>query len=324
MNFRTIVDLSEYDFKIDHNTHCCFVGSCFAENIGKKLLENKLPVKINSTGILYNPLSIAESITMALSDKVITEKDIFYANGLWNHYNFHSKFSSENAQQCLENINNAKKDFDETIRRANILFVSFGTSYVYYLNSNNSVVSNCHKQIPETFTRKLLSIEDIYKAWTKIINQIKTFNPKIRIVFTISPIRHWKDGANLNQLSKSILHISIHEILKNYEDAYYFPSYEIVMDELRDYRFYAEDMLHPSSVAIDYIWERFGQTYFDDKTLQLNKAINKITKAANHRVFNKSNTEFEKFCKKNLSLIKEINQQYPKIDFSDEAKNFKK
>lgn len=322
MNFRTILDLPNYDFKIDHNTFCGFIGSCFAENIGSKLLENKLPSLINPTGILYNPLSIAKSIDAALSDTKYNKNDIFYSNGLWNSYNFHSKFSSIDEQQCIKNINQATFNLKKSLTNAKVIFISFGTAYSYFLKENNQVVANCHKQIPDKFTRELLTVDKVSKTWEKVIIQLKKTNPSIKLVFTVSPIRHWKDGANLNQISKSTLHLSINNILNNHQNVYYFPSYEILMDELRDYRFYAEDMLHPSKSAIEYIWKRFGDAFFTQKTLDLNKKIRKINSASSHKVFNKNNPEYNKFCRKNLEIIDSIVKDYPNIDFSNEIKLF--
>ncbi len=324
MKFRTIVELPEYNFKISHKKKCLLTGSCFANNIGEVLTKNKFPCIYNPTGILYNPFSISESIETALSRRTVTKSELFYDNGLWNHYNFHSSFSSPDAEKCLENINTAIHLTSSALISGDFLFISFGTAYCYILKDSDSIVSNCHKQNPSIFERKLLTVAEISKKLTEISKKLLELNPKLKIIFTISPIRHWKDGAINNQISKSSLFLAIKSVMENLSagTAYYFPAYEIVQDELRDYRFYAEDMLHPSVTAINYLWEKFGDAFFDSETKKLNDKIAKIIKASEHKPFNRDTKEYRDFCEKYLKLIEDIEREFPELDFSLEKTVF--
>lgn len=323
MNFRTQVNIHEFGIKISHNTECFLTGSCFATNIGEKLKENKIPGLHNPTGILYNPISIANSIETALSGRYPNENELFLHEGIWNHFDFHSSFSAKDKVQCHKNISEALAVSAKSLKTADYIFVSFGTAYAYFLKKNGKIVANCHKQVPATFERKLLSISDISEAWEKLINEITANNTKAKIIFTISPIRHWKDGATNNQFSKASLFLAIKELTENYPDkVFYFPAYEILQDELRDYRFYDSDMLHPSDIAIEYIWEKFGQAFFEKNTLELNQRIQKIHRAFNHKPFNPETSEYKAFCKKMLIEINSILTQYHNIDFSEEIRHF--
>jgi lysophospholipase L1-like esterase len=323
MNFHTQVNIPEFGFILSHKTECFLTGSCFATNIGEKLKENKIPGLHNPTGILYNPLSIANSLETALSGRTIKENELFLYEGVWNHFDFHSSFSSQDKVKCIKNISEALSDSSKSLKTADYIFVSFGTAYAYFLKKNGKIVANCHKQLPATFDRKLLSVNEITKNWSYLINKISQTNPKAKIIFTVSPIRHWKDGATNNQFSKASLFLAIKELTENNPDkVFYFPAYEILQDELRDYRFYDSDMLHPSKTAIEYIWEKFGEAFFDKDTLEINKRMQKIKRACNHRPFNPETTEYSSFCKKMISEIQSILTHHKNLDFTEELKYF--
>ncbi|MCF0207581.1 MAG: GSCFA domain-containing protein [Bacteroidales bacterium] len=322
MDFRTIIEIERPDFDINYNSKCIFVGSCFAENIGSKLRRTKISASVNPTGILYNPLSIEKSIKNALNDKVYGQSDLFFANSLWNCYDFHSKFSGQNVDECLRGINEANSRFNEDLLTADYIFVTFGTAFVYQLAENNNIVCNCHKQPESIFSRRLLKVSEIVEKWVECIKQLGEANPKLRIIFTVSPIRHWRDGAVQNQVSKSSLHLAINELREKFEGVFYFPAYEILMDELRDYRFYASDMLHPSETAENYIWEKFEDTFFTAKTKEFVARVGKIMNACGHRPFNADSPEYASFCKKNLEKILELKAAFPSMDFSGEEEFF--
>lgn len=324
MDFRTIIEIPKPNSKITYDSHCLFIGSCFAENIGNKLAETKISTCVNPTGILYNPLSIQRSIHKAISGKLYDETDIFLANGQWNCYDFHSRFSCNDKNKCIENLNFASALLKKQIEAASIIFVTFGTSFVYELAETSEIVCNCHKQPEKTFHRRLLHSSEIVECWKECIAEIKSINSNVKLVFTVSPIRHWRDGAHQNQVSKANLHIAINELNETFPETAYFPAYEIMMDELRDYRFYADDMVHPSKVAVDYIWERFAETYFTQETLNTMPRILKIVDAANHRPFNPQSNEYKAFCRKNLAEIETIGSQFPNIDFRKEKEVFEK
>ncbi len=323
MDFRTKIDIPKFSFDISHNDKCLFVGSCFAENIGNKLAETKIPTSVNPTGILYNPISIRESILNALSDKKYTSDDVFLSGGTWNSFDFHSRFSNVDKAKCIESINSATEMLKMQLESTNVMFVTFGTAYIYELAETGKIVCNCHKQPEKCFNRRLLKVSEIVDVWSECIEKIMAENPNIRIVFTVSPIRHWRDGAHQNQISKSTLHLAINELNVKFGNTLYFPAYEIMMDELRDYRFYAADMVHPSETAVQYIWERFSETFFSEQTNTTIARIGKITAAANHRPLNPNSEEYKSFCKKILDEISIIKQTFGEIDFSEEEKKFK-
>lgn len=322
MKLTTQVDIPKFPFEISHETKTIFTGSCFAENVGEKLSNLKFSSQVNSLGINYNPVSLANSIERSINNKLLSGYNLFNANGLWNNYDFHSKFSDVDKDVCLQKINNSVESSHEFIKEADVLFVSLGTAYTYVLKEIGITVSNCHKQPDNIFTRKLLDVEEITDIWSKLIKEIEQFNPKLKVIFTISPIRHKRDGFIANQLSKSVLFVAINELIDKFENVFYFPSYEIIMDELRDYRFYQDDMIHPSNFAVDYIMERFGDAFFSEETHKLNKLIEKIVSASNHRPFNPKTEEYRKFCNGISNKINEVEKQMPMVDFSVEKELF--
>ena len=324
MEFRTKIDIPKYSFGISHNDKCLFVGSCFAENIGNQLAATKIPTSVNPAGILYNPISIRESILNALSDKKYTSDDVFLSGGTWNSFDFHSRFSNVDKAKCIESINSATEMLKSQLETANVMFVTFGTAYIYELAETGKIVCNCHKQPEKCFNRRLLKVSEIVDVWSDCIEKIMAKNPNIRIVFTVSPIRHWRDGAHQNQISKSTLHLAINELNAKLGNTAYFPAYEIMMDELRDYRFYAADMVHPSETAVQYIWERFGETFFSEQTNAMIARIGKITAAANHRPLNPQSDAYKAFCNHNLAEIECIKAEIGEVDFSDEENLFRR
>ncbi len=322
MEFRTKIDIPKYSFGISHNDRCLFIGSCFAENIGSKLTATKIPTSVNPTGILYNPISIRESILNALSAKKYADDNVFLSGGIWNCFDFHSRFSNVDKNACIESINSASQTLKQEIETADIMFVTFGTAFIYELAENGRIVCNCHKQPEKNFNRRLLKVSEIVEAWADCIEKIMAVNPRLHIVFTVSPIRHWRDGAHQNQISKSTLHLAIGELNAKFGNTSYFPAYEIMMDELRDYRFYATDMVHPSETAVQYIWERFGEAFFSEKTKSAITRIEKITAAANHRPLNPQSDEYKKFCSRMLDEIEKLKTEFGEIDFEKEKKSF--
>lgn len=285
MDFRTIVKPIEKKGIINHQNPIILMGSCFTDNIGKKLQDALFDVDINPTGILYNPASIANAINEILINKQYTAKDLFQRNddSRYYSYNHHSDFSSINKDRMLENINNRISEANKIIKQPSTLIITFGTAYIYCLKETGSIVANCHKQPASMFDRRMLSIDEIVTMWDTLISKLKDTNPSLNIIFTVSPIRHLADGAHDNQLSKSTLLLSIAELCKKYSDIIYFPSYEILLDDLRDYRFYTQNMTHPSSVAVDYIYSIFSQSFFDKNTIQLAEECESITRHIHHK-----------------------------------------
>ena len=294
MKFRTEINIPPSDFKISHQDKMMMIGSCFVENISEKLKNSAFRIDINPFGIVYNPISVLMTLKDILKQKEYTSENLFFHQEQYHSFSHHSRFSGTNKEAVITNINDRIKTANDFISNADYLFVTFGTSSVYYQAENEQAVANCHKLPAKFFVRKRIPVEEIVEQWHDFIIQLREINPKIKLIFTISPIRHWKDGAHENQISKSVLFLALDKLMQENE-VYYFPSYELIMDDLRDYRFYAEDLLHPNSLAIDYIWEKFGDTYFSSETKQLIKEWENIRQALNHRPFNPDSQEYKRF-----------------------------
>jgi hypothetical protein len=286
-------------------------GSCFSENIGAKLLENRFRVDVNPFGILYNPLSISQAIRLLLSGKSFSESKLIYHNEMYHSLMHHGDFSKTDKNHCFSTISERFSKASGFIAKTDIFLITFGTAYVYRWKETDEVVGNCHKIPPDKFTRFRLTVDEIVLEWSEIISLIKNKNDKAIFLFTVSPIRHWKDGAHENQVSKSILHLAINNLQSQFEDVHYFPAYEILLDELRDYRFFAEDMMHPSSVAISYIWERFSETYFSDKTIEINQEWSHIYRAINHKPMNPETEAHQRFLEQTRLKMEAFFEKYP-------------
>lgn len=322
MQFRTTIDLKPSEAKINYSTPVLFVGSCFASYMGEKFKNLRMPVIVNPSGTIYNPASVCTSLDSVINKKNYTAADLLFSNGKWlslDHYTF---FSSENREETLQKINNNVTEAHEFLKSAEFLIVTFGTARVYRLKSSGKIVSNCHKMPASEFINELLDVDAVVEMWTIMLEKLKAFNPKLKVLFTVSPVRHWKDGAHGNQVSKSVLFVAIEKLLKNSADISYFPAYEIVIDDLRDYRFYADDLLHPSGAAIDYIWEQFSKIYFDNQTVEIQKGFDKLHKALTHRIENGTAEEKRLFSANSLALIEQLSKKQPTINLSAEISYF--
>jgi len=315
--FRTKVNIPRSGFDFEYQKKAMMIGSCFVENIGSKLKSNKYQVDVNPFGVIYNPVSVCSSLRLLMEERELIEDDLNFHNNLWFSFYHHSKFSNIDLSQCLFDINKGIKESSKNLKEADYLFVTFGTSWVYELLSSGIIVSNCHKLPAKDFNRYRLNVDEIVSIYKDLLVELLVFNPNIKIVFTVSPIRHWKDGAHGNQLSKATLLLAVDQLTELFDQVSYFPSYEIVMDELRDYRFYSEDMLHMSDVAIKYIWQRFSDTYLSEESKQIQKQVAKFILAANHRPFNVSSDSHQSFIKSSLFKIHEFLSINPTVDMDD-------
>lgn len=322
--FRTQIEIPKSDFKISYHSKILMLGSCFVENIGSILNKNKFNTSVNPFGIVYNPFSVANCIKFLIENKIFTEENLNFANNLYFSYYHHGSFSNNNLEDCLENINSKRQSASLDLAGADILCITFGTSWVYELIDSGLVVSNCHKQLASSFHRYRLNVDEIVKLYKELILSLSLFNPHLKIIFTISPIRHWKDGANGNQLSKATLLLAVEQLVQLFDHVSYFPSYEIVMDELRDYRFYDEDMIHLNSTAVNYIWSRFINTFLDDETLVQMKKIKKIISAAGHRPFNPHSESHQKFLANTYRKMEDLENQIPNLTFDLERRTIQK
>lgn len=322
MNLRTTFNIDPSKNKIGYSTATVFIGSCFASEIGSKMKDGKMSVLINPSGVVYNPVSVGNILEILLGERVFTSEDLYIYKGVNLSFSHHTDFSSDDQSLVLDKINSVTRKAREFLRDARFLFITFGTARVYRFKESGKIVSNCHKLPESLFTRELLSIEEITSFWEKILDRLHSFNKNLQVIFTVSPVRHWKDGAHGNQLSKSILLLSIEKLLAHEAVEGYFPAYEILMDDLRDYRFYGEDMLHPSAVAVDYIWKAFSDCYFDNVTSSLWKELQSISKAMNHRFMSDSLAAKKEFASNILKRIDAISSKNPDIDLSGERSYF--
>lgn len=297
------------------------LGSCFAENIGNLLVESGFRCDVNPFGILYNPFSASQALQEIIAGKVYTEKDLFCLGGCWHSPMHHGSFSSAQTGEVLRNINSRLQQAHGRLGNTDWLLLTWGTAYVYEWKETGTVVSNCHKQPEKLFTRRLLTVEEIVDNYKKLLEKWWERNPEGKVLFTVSPIRHARNGMHANQLSKATLLLAIEQLRTALPDrVFYFPSYEIMLDELRDYRFYADDMLHPSPPAVRYLWERFGETFFRDETKKIMEECESIRKDLEHRPFHPDSEEYKRFLGQIVLKIERLNGKYPYLDFEKETK----
>lgn len=312
----------EREADISYESRIMMFGSCFSENIGEKLSQLKFNVSNNPLGILFNPCSILQTIERIVSYNPFVKEDLFCRDDVWNSFHLHSKFARLDAETYLENANHQLALSHEFMRNATHLFITLGTAWVYEYADNGLIVANCHKEPSERFIRKRLSEEEATQTLQKIIETVQTINPNISVTFTVSPIRHWKDGAHGNQISKATLLLAIDNILQENPSTHYFPAYEIMMDELRDYRFYAEDLIHPNELAIEYIWEKFRDSRISPETEEEMKEVRKIFDALNHRPFNPQSEGYQTFKSNTLANLQALKTKLPFLNFDEEVRKF--
>lgn len=312
MQFRTKIPILQTDFKIDYNAKIVSLGSCFAVNIAEKFDYFKFENSCNPFGILFHPLAIEKLIDFAVSGKQFTDKDVFFHNERWHCFDAHSDLSNSSKEDLIANLNAITTSLKLQLQSASHIIITYGTSWVYRNIATNEIVANCHKVPQKEFSKEILSVETIEKSIQNTLDLIQKINPNVNFIFTVSPVRHLKDGFVENQLSKAHLITAIHQILQS---AIYFPSYEIMMDELRDYRFYAEDMIHPNSVAIDYIWQRFSETFISEESHSIMKEVETIQKGLAHRPFNLNSESHQQFLSKLNDKMVKLQKQLPQIQF---------
>ncbi|MDI1257257.1 MAG: GSCFA domain-containing protein [Flavobacterium sp.] len=316
MQFRTQIPISKSNHPIGYESKVVSLGSCFAVNIGEKFQYFKFQNTFNPFGILFHPLAIEKFIDFTLSGKEFGASDVFFHNEQWHCFDAHSEISHPEQGALLENLNQITQSTNNQITEATHLIITLGTAWIYRKIDSGAIVANCHKIPQQQFTKELLSSKSIKESLARIIEKVNATNPNCKIIFTVSPVRHIKDGFVENQWSKSNFITAVHEtILQFRENAVYFPSYEIMMDELRDYRFYAEDMLHPNQIAINYIWERFSEAYISAESQAVMTEIDSIQKSLLHRPFNVESEQHQQFLSKLRQKIDAILQHYPQVKF---------
>jgi hypothetical protein len=319
MLFRTQIPISISPDPIDYNSKIVSFGSCFAENMGDKFQYFKFQSSTNPFGIIFNPVSIEKIIDRVVKETLFTEEDIFFHNERWHCFEVHSDLSCASQEELLVNLNQILRETKKQLVEASHVIITYGTSWVYRNVEKDATVANCHKVPQKQFTKELLTVDVIGESIANAIDLIQSINPNCNFIFTISPVRHLKDGFIENQWSKANLITAIHDKLRteicNLKSAIYFPSYEIMMDELRDYRFYAEDMMHPSQVAIDYIWERFKESVISETAYVAMDAVESIQKGLQHRPFNPHSESHKKFELNLQAKIATLVAQYSFMKF---------
>lgn len=322
MNFRTEININTVFPKIQHHEGIFLSGSCFSENIGQKLSALKFRVLCNPFGITYNPVSILEELSIIQNPNYINVDGILERDQGFFHYNFHSSITAESKEQLKEKITEFAHKSKSFIQQGEWAFITLGTAVVYRLTENNKIVGNCHQQPAQSFRKEVLRVSEVSKIIEEIIATLQQINPNIKTCFTVSPVKHLRDGAELNSRSKSTLIAAIHENLLYQSNVYYFPAFEVMNEDLRDYRFYATDMMHPSEQAIDYIFEKFSGSFFDEDTIQLMQQIVKIQKLAQHRPLRATKTSLLSIQTKGLKMIEELSKKKVGLDFEAERKYF--
>lgn len=319
MEFTTKIDISKSPYPLSYREDILLLGSCFAENIGRQLKEMKFHVDINPFGILYNPASIAQALRHLMDGTPFCREDLFLSHGLYRSFHHHGNFSDMDADNALEMMNQRFLKASRMLPHANRLVLTFGTSFVYSLKENGYIVANCHKLPEALFDRRRMSTLEIVDQWKELLASLWSLNPDLKIIMTVSPIRHWKDGAHGNQLSKSTLMMAVEQLQELFpERLEYFPSYELMMDELRDYRFYADDMLHPSQLAIAYMTNRFREAFFSEETKQIEETWKKLKRAVDHRPFQPQSPAYKQFLLQTLLKMKHLKEKFPFFDISNE------
>lgn len=312
MNFKLNFDIKSPARKINYSDKLFFIGSCFSENIAEQFDKHLFSVVSNPHGILFNPTSITNALQDVINKIEYSEQDIFFEQGLWRSFQHHGQFSNADKNVCLKQINSSINKAHEQLKKSEYIFITLGSAFAYKHIQQQNIVANCHKIAAKEFEKVLISKEDITSSYKKLITELKTFNPNIKIVFTVSPVRYIRDGLVENNQSKAILLQSIHELIATNENCFYFPSYEIVIDELRDYRFFKEDMVHPNELAVKYIWERIQQSWIDATSLEFINEAGQYKRLLEHRVLN----EYERGKHQgNLKVAKtNLLKNYPDIN----------
>ena len=350
MDFFTKIDISASEWQIDYNSHVAFFGSCFADNVSAQFTTRKFKVLTNPFGTVYNPLSIAMQIKAIANGKKFGDPEVFQDrrpdrtgnSTLWHCWDAHGSLSAATREECIAKLEEAADQAREFLQKADVVFITLGTAFVYFLRWSGVAVSNCHRQNPNLFIRKMISVDHVAEALKSIVHDLQKIKRDMRIVFTVSPLRHLSDGAHENTLSKSTLQLAIEKVMReiasetstppddgtsNAENfssplvtptVNYFPSYEIVMDELRDYRFYDSDMVHLSKTAENYIFERMAETYCSEETRENIHKVEKFMKMANHRIVDTQTFASRELAKKIFTQAKELEKEIAGLNLNIE------
>ena len=316
MNFRLTFPVTPLPAPLQYADRLLLMGSCFAEEIGERLQEHYFNALVNPHGILYNPLSITQALHTYLDNKKYTKEDLFQQGDLWHSWDHHSRFSGLDPEEVLQGINAMQEAAAERLEQADWLMITLGSAFGYVLQENGKLVGNCHKVPAARFYKQLLTAQDIISALDNVMHQLFFRNKKVKILFTISPVRYARDGVVENNLSKAILLQAVHHMVNKFDRLFYFPAYELVIDDLRDYRFYKEDLVHPNAMAVDYVWEHFIQAGLAGADKPLLNTIQEINRAVAHRPFNPKGKQHQQFIQQHIQKVQLLMQQYPFLNLT--------
>jgi hypothetical protein len=318
--FRTTLNASVSKHTFTLSDRILTVGSCFSDAIGQRLAESKIKTMVNPFGTTYNPHSIHKLIRYATFNEAVAGNTDLIQGDIYVNYDFHSQLSALSADELRRQLTDAIGSTHHFIKDSQWLMITYGTAWVYERNDTKEIVANCHKQPASFFSKYLLTQKKILESFATMYNDLKKLNPAIRIILTVSPVRHLKDTLELNSVSKSVLRIACHTLQETYNDVSYFPAYEILLDDLRDYRFYKGDMIHPTTEAENYIWEKFVDGYFSADLRQFMETWRSLSLALKHKPFHPTSQAHQKFLRDTLKRLEALQSQ---IDVSHEIEKLK-
>lgn len=328
MKFHFEFDIKKPQRRIRHTHKLMLIGSCFTENIGEKLKKHKFQVLENPNGILFNPVSVAEAMDMYITGRKTTMDDIFLYNETWHSWKHHSRYSGISAEDCLDKINASTTKAHAHLMHADHLLITLGSSWLYTLTAEaanavpGQVAANNHKAPAGWFSKRLMRPEEVKQVLGTMLDKLLLFNPQVQVIFTISPVRHLREGVIENNRSKAVLIQAVHDLAEQFEQVYYFPAYELVIDDLRDYRFYAEDLVHPNYYATQYVWDKFVNAGMDDETKELMKEIAEINLAFQHRPLNPNTSQHKHFLETYFRKTSLLKEKYSFLDMDAELSYF--
>ena len=328
LKFKLTLASKRSENSIGYRDSLFLIGSCFSENMGAKLNTHLFKVFENPHGILFNPISVAQSLSDCIHNKQYTEADLFQLNEVWNSWQHHSRFSGISSKEALDKINNSIAKAHTFLKTADHIVITLGSAWVYQLNSQSPhaaglVVANNHKAPATWFDKALMKPDALVLLLNKMVKDLLQFNPHLQIIFTISPVRHLREGLVENNRSKAVLIQAVHEIVDSTENVAYFPSYEYVIDDLRDYRFYAEDLVHPNYAASNYVWEKWVETYMNEETQSIMKQVAELQLAMQHKPFFAGSTQHKEFLQNCIAKSERLLSLYPYLPLNDQVQFFK-
>jgi hypothetical protein len=323
-NFRLTFPISPLTTPVQYTDKLLLMGSCFAEEIGARLQQSHFDAVINPHGILYNPVSITQALHTYLDGKQYTVDDLFKQGDLWHSWAHHSRFSGLHPEEVLAGINAAQETAAKRLEEADWLIITLGTAFAYSLQTNNQIVGNCHKVPAAAFNKNLLTPAEVVSALDNMMHRLFFRNRKVKMLFTISPVRYARDGIVENNLSKAVLIQTVHHLVNKFDRLFYFPAYELVIDDLRDYRFYKEDLVHPNETAVNYVWDHFTSHCVSEEGRKILPLVAEINRARHHRPFNPESTRHQQFLQAYAGKVKQLMQEYPFLRLEEELKYFQK